>query len=493
MAASRTTASPSTPRSGARLVAANSGWQLVTFAARAVAGLGVVVLVARAGGPRSLGVFQFALMLSSILPFYYGVPPLLAREVARAPEQSRRWIEAGTLVALVAGAGFAGLLVLGTAVSGASGETLAAVQLAAAGMAFDGIARVQFAVFWAWERMHLEAVVTSVQEAAFLAATVAALAAGGGAMEALVAFAASRALGAGLGWLVVGRRLGAVVVPRASLPFLRSTLRRCTSFAVNDTLTLAHSRADAVMLGMIKGPVAVGLHQAGTNLVLYFNVLARSLNHALYPRMSKAWPVRPDQFRRLRDASLRSIGLVAVPIAVGCLLLAPRTFDVLYGPEFDRAVLAYQVLILVIPLRMLSHTLSISLAAADRQNRRVIGVATVTALNIGLNLYMIPRWSYLGAAVTAVVCETVLMLMYAYFLRRVAGGSRIPRSLVLPLAASVPMAGAVLVTTHQHLLVSVALGSMVYALAVLGLAVLRAPAAGRRPAKALVALVRPAP
>ena len=34
------------------------------------------------------------------------------------------------------------------------------------------------------------------------------------------------------------------------------------------------------MLGIFKGPIAVGLYQAGTNLVLYLNVLARSINHA---------------------------------------------------------------------------------------------------------------------------------------------------------------------------------------------------------------------
>ena len=52
---------------------------------------------------------------------------------------------------------------------------------------------------------------------------------------------------------------------------------------INDTLTLTYMRADSVMLGIFKGPVAVGLYQAGTNLVLYFNVLARSINRAALP------------------------------------------------------------------------------------------------------------------------------------------------------------------------------------------------------------------
>src|SRR4030081_891561 len=91
------------PRSASKTGAANSIWQLLSFAARAVSGLGVVVMVARAGGPHSLGVFHFAMTFTAMLPFYYGIRSLLAREVARRPEDSRKWVEAGNLIALIAG------------------------------------------------------------------------------------------------------------------------------------------------------------------------------------------------------------------------------------------------------------------------------------------------------------------------------------------------------------------------------------------------------
>jgi O-antigen/teichoic acid export membrane protein len=480
-------------RSAARLVAANSAWQVASFAARAVAGLGVAILLARSGGPRPLGVFQFALTLAHMLPFYFGIPPLLAREVARRPDDGRRWIEAGTLIALVAGCLFAGVLTAGTLVVGASQQTVVAVLLAGIGMGFDGVARIQFAAFWAWERMRLEAVITGLQEAAFLVAAATAIWAGLGAEGALVAFGASRALGAGLGWALVSRQLGAPVVPRTDLTFLRGTVRRATPFALDDMLTLTYMRADAVLLGVFKGPVAVGLYQAGTNLVLYFNVLARSINRALYPRMSKAWPARPGDFGRLRDASLRSIGLIAMPIAVASLLLAPRTFDFLYGPRFDRAVLTYQLLVLVIPVRMLGHTFSVALAAADRQTRRTVAVAVVAILNVALNLYFIPRWSYLGAALTTVICETGLLLVFIVLLRQVAGATALLPAVVVPGLATLPMAAVIVLTNSQHLLVSAVAGTVTYALTVLAYALLRTPAGLRaHPAGALLALVRPA-
>src|SRR3954454_20309230 len=259
------TSTPAAPSvTGRRLIAKNSIWQVASFAARAMSGLGVVVLVARSGGPRSLGIFQFALTLTALLPFYFGLPSLIAREVARRPEDGRMWGDTGTLIASLFGVGFTLLLWGGAFVVGASSATKAAIPIAAIGMAFDGLARVQFAMFWAWERIDLEAKVTIVQETVFLLSAALALAAGGGSMAALVTFTASRALGAALGLLLVGHHQGGVPRPRAPRGHLFPTIKQCTPFAVNDTLTLTYMRADSVMLGIFKGPTAVGLYQAGT-------------------------------------------------------------------------------------------------------------------------------------------------------------------------------------------------------------------------------------
>jgi O-antigen/teichoic acid export membrane protein len=474
-------------------LASNSTSQLLTFAFRAVSGIGVVVLLARNGGPYALGAVQFALTLTSLLPFFYGVPTLLAREVARRPQDGRRWIEAGTLVSVAFGVGFTGLLFAGGLVLDAARETMLAVGIAGVGMAFDGIARVQFAAFWAWERLSTETWVTGVQEAVYLGGTAVVLALGGGPVSAVAVFAASRAVGAVWAWILVGRQLGGLPRPRVERGSLRGTLRRCTPFAISDTLTLTNGRFDSVMLGVWMGPTAVGLYQAATNLVLHFNVIARSVNRAVFPRMGRAWPGNPGEFRRLRDLSLRVIALIALPVTCGSMLLAPRTIDFLYGASFAPAVLTYQLLIAVIPLRMAANTISLSLTATDHQTARTVAVASAAVLNIALNCYLIPRWSYLGAAIATMICETGLLVAYALILRRAAGRSELFRSNGWPLLACGPMTAAILLTAHQHVVVSAAAGAVAYAVVVGGIALLRTKGNDRRrPARALAQLVEPA-
>jgi O-antigen/teichoic acid export membrane protein len=187
---------------------------------------------------------------------------------------------------------------------------------------------------------------------------------------------------------------------------------------------------------------------------------------------------------------MRVIALIGVPIAVASVLLAPRTIDFLYGPAFAPAVLTYQLLALVIPVRMLGHTVSLSLAATDRQTPRTVAVSVAAAANVVLNLVLIPRWSYLGAAVATVACETGLLIAYAVLLRRAAGRSELLRANGAPLVASLPMGAVILLTGDQHVLVSAGAGALTYAAAVGGLALL-ASSGERRPSRALAALVAP--
>lgn len=481
-----------TAPSTGRLVARNTGAQVVTFAARALAGLLAVVLIARHGGPHPLGVFQFGLTLSQMFSFAvgFGLPNLITREVARDQGRSRDWIGMGVFVALSSGAVVTVALALGMRLSGRPHEMVVAVSLAAVALSFDTVGRLEFAAFEGWERMWLEAGATCLQEASFIVGTVAALLTGHGAQGVMAAYVVSRMIGALTGWLISSWHLGGPVAPRPPLDFLRRTLRRTVPFALDDALSLTYIRIDAVLLGFIKGPDAVGLYQAATNLVLYLNILARVLNTALYPRMSKAWP-NVARLGRWRDASLQLLGLISVPAMVGSLLLAHQTFDFVYTSKFDAAVHTYQVLAVVIAIRMLGHTLGTSITAANRQTARTIVVAAAAFTNIALNVYFIPRWSYLGAAITTAITETGVFVAYVILARRFINPSKLVEAVALPALACVPMVAVLLALRNDvNLLVTIAAGALAYALGVAAVAAaLVPPAARRHPRAALHALI----
>jgi O-antigen/teichoic acid export membrane protein len=263
-------------------------------------------------------------------------------------------------------------------------------------------------------------------------------------------------------------------------------LRQSTPFAADDLLSMAYVRADSLLLGLMKGQAAVGLYQAGTNLVLNCNVLARMLNNALYPRMSRCWPDQLDRLRRLRVASLRLLAVVGLPISVAALLLADRLIPAVYGDGFGAAVFCFQLLALVIPLRMLGHTLGTTLTAADAQTWRTWGVTAAAVGNVGLNLLLVPSLSYLGSAWATVITELGLLVAYSLMVARRTGSSGLLEALGVPAAACLPMAAVLVLLGGTPLVVAAAGGALAYLAALVALLALR-PAGGHRRSPAAMA------
>lgn len=479
------TTTPSESRGGFRL-AKNSGWQLASFVARMVGGLAVIFILARSGGPRGVGIYQFGITVGTLIPFYWGFPVLIAREVARRPEDARKWAECGAVVTLLIGTASTLIVAAGGRFFGMGHPLLEATVMACSGLVIDSVARIWFSVFWAWERMGLEALATWVQELVLVAGSATIAVAGGGVLEMLAVFIASRIVGAAMAWLIISRRLGHPVLPRTSPAFAWTALKMATPFAANNTLTLIYARIDTIMMGA-KGPTAVGLYQAAKNLVQNFNILARSVGHAIYPRMARAWHGARERVGILRDASLGSLALIAIPVTVGGMLLAPELLRFLYGSKFDRAVLTYRILVFAIPVRMLGNTLSLTLSATNRERSRTVAVAIAAGGNVLLNLFLIPRYSYVGAAVAALITEVGLYIAYDVMVRTVAGPSRFFRAAAIPSLACVPMTVVVMAMAKAPMPAPVAAGALAYGVGLLVIAALRTR--GRRDPKALLTAI----
>jgi O-antigen/teichoic acid export membrane protein len=470
MVRSRSQATPSADR---RLVS-NTVWRSVAFGARTVGGLVATVLVARTLGPHDFGRFQFALALTLLLSFVVmlGLPKLLVRELARDPDGAVARVDSALFICLVAAAAIGGPLLGIGWLAGADTTLLAMAGLT---MLADSMARIIMAIFWAFERMRYEAITVGIQESAFVAFTLLALAIDARVEGVMLAYLTSRAVGFVVAWVIAAAKLSCPTRPRRHAGAVRPMLRATLPFAIDDGLSLAYVRADAVLLGIFKGPTAVGLYQSATNLVLYLNILPRMLNMSMYPQMSRAWPDHPLVLRRLRDESIRLLGAVAIPITVGSFLLAPEIFGVLYGPKFEPAVRFYQLLVLVIPLRMLGNTLGTTITSVDRQGQRAFIVGVAAALNVGLNLILIPVWSIMGAVVATLVTESWVFLAYAVLLRRVLGPSRLLSAVAAPSLACVPLALVVTALSPAPLALLIVAGAAAYVVALIGIVLVTMP------------------
>jgi O-antigen/teichoic acid export membrane protein len=109
---------------------------------------------------------------------------------------------------------------------------------------------------------------------------------------------------------------------------------------------------------------------------------------------------------------------------VGLALLAPLVPFVL-GPKYADVVPALRLLAFIPVMRCVHWFLADALSGANAQGIRAAVQVGVAILNIGLNLLILPRWSWRGAAWTSLVSDAVLLgAVYMVVRHRMAAANR---------------------------------------------------------------------
>ena len=238
----------------------------------------------------------------------------------------------------------------------------------------------------------------------------------GGALDALGAAALGTALPAlGLfGWLV--RKYGVDFRFRVT-EFLRSTSfgLKGWSHAVAGTL---HEKVDTFMLMAILGdPVQVALYAQAVAVLTFIKLLPEALASALLPQLASATPA---EAARQAATAIRhgTFGMVLSCIVAG--LFGPFFIPLVYGQDYQGSVAPFLLLLPGVAFLTVYRLLTRYWVAIDRQRVNIVLQFTSMPLNVGLNLWLIPRHGILGAALASVISYTfegivmaVIFMLYA--------------------------------------------------------------------------------
>lgn len=437
-------AEPGAATSGARRLAGNAAWLTAGQLVSKVASVVFVVIVARAVGVREYGYFTFA---TAFVPLFLafgtlGIDAAVIRELARNREQLSELFTSGLCVRLVTAVG-ALALSLGLAPLFADAR-LAVLTVLVVGVALfiDELTTYVATVFKAFEqiRFHAVALVVNRIGSTFLA-LVAYLADAG-----LVVITVTYFLGS------LGALLYAVLALRRHFPPVRlSAARRATALrllrigaplGVAAVLNMALFRLDTVMVQAIEGAEEVGLYGVAFRFFESFLFLTWMLTDLTFARISRQG--RGERSTRTLELSVTVTLTAYLPLFVGSLFVAPWIVSTLFGERYAEAARA--VPWLTFALVCYGITYQVRTAWMALGGRRAIAwiAAVALAINVPLNLLLIPRYGFVGAAVaTAAVSalELVLTLLWARRFDLV----RVPQRLMaVPVLAALGMAGALL-------------------------------------------------
>lgn len=190
-------------------------------------------------------------------------------------------------------------------------------------------------------------------------------------------------------------------------------------------LVLAYYKVDSVMLEKLlpNGKIESGVYAAAYRLLDASNLLPILFASLFLPILSKNLS-NPSALKKLIDLSFETLISWALILALSCWFYRFQLMQLLYG-EANSEYLSkiFGILMLSAPLITIYYIFSTVLTAKN-QLKTLNSIASVgLVLNIVLNLYMIPNYQALGAAIATLITLLVTGFSYSLFaLKKVENG-----------------------------------------------------------------------
>ena len=386
---------------------------------RAAIGFLFFLFLARRLGPGDFGKFMFAFSLAEIFSILgdIGLHEYTIREIARRPELLR-----GRL---------AGILVLKTLLSGTSAIIMIAIlplmgKDRATSLAVVAFALAQIGYSWfyastiafaARQDLHIQAFLWLLEKVLFATAGVAAIFAG----RSFVAVALSNTFvqffGGVLAVWIAWRRYGPFV-HRLDREKWGAYLKAALPFGLIVASYLVYFRVDSVMISFFRGDEEVGQYGAAYNLVSALMFLPSGLVAAMFPRLAGVYRSPGDNLDGPFQRAARWLLALSLPMAIGIWLLAEPLVLTLFKETYLPAVKALAILGWVLPVWFITFLQGNILTIIERQKAvAIVGLANMM-LNLGMNLAIIPRYGFTGAAATTLITEILGLSLMFWLLRR---------------------------------------------------------------------------
>lgn len=232
--------------------------------------------------------------------------------------------------------------------------------------------------------------------------------------------------------MVLVARGHASMRPRLQAGRWKVWMREAAPLSVGVVLDTVYYKVDMVMLSLIGSFAATGIYSVGYK---FADLLGTAVPWAVMtPTLTvlvKAWPADRSTFHRTFSHSFVLVSVAGILAVVGFSLVASPVIRLVYEERFAAATTPAILLVIGTAIHFYTALSITTLIAVKRNILYPLAALFGLVLNIALNLVLIPRYSYNGAAIATVVTEVGVIALLVPAVVRIEAIRPLP---ILPLA-----------------------------------------------------------
>lgn len=445
-------------------VAKNTGILFISSIFNYLFGFIYTIYSARYLGVEGFGVLSFAIALGTILAVFtdLGLGSLTTREISRDISLADKYLSNVLSIKLVLSLVAFGFIVLFIQFFSYNYniEAIYSIYIVCLSYLFINFSSIFYSVFNSYEKMEYQSIGQILNSLLILIGVF------------IVIFYSLNIVGFALIYLIssiIVLILNVVLFTRKFfLPklkkdtyFWKSLMKEALPLSFYVVFSIVAFRIDTIMLSILKGAIAVGIYTAGYTLMQALLVVPSMYTTAIFPVLSKFYMTSKDNLAFSFRKSFKYLFMLGLPISVGVTLLSSQIIEIFYSNTYNLSILVLQIVIWTIPFMFMNALFRTALTSINKQKVLLNTTLLGMAINIVLNLLIIPIYSYIGSAIITVITEFIYFLICFYYFNKYHFKIEITKIVYKPIIASLGLA-LFLIITQFNIILEIIIGTLVY-------------------------------
>jgi O-antigen/teichoic acid export membrane protein len=161
------------------------------------------------------------------------------------------------------------------------------------------------------------------------------------------------------------------------------------------------------------GDLQVGIYQSVFKIVALTVVAPEILVATMMPVLSRMHDENEERWYVLSGLLIKTLFFLGLPLGMTLFVFSEQIIHMVYGTAtFAEAVPIMRLFAFTVFIRFSVEAFALMLTTSHRQSVRMKIVVAGTFINLGLNLYMIPRFGPYGAGIVSLATNAVVGAAY---------------------------------------------------------------------------------
>lgn len=367
----------------------------------------IIIYAARVLGAPNWGLFSYALTIATVLTVFVdmGINSIVARETAKAKDVAEQSEIVSTSLWLKIILLFLGVLVVIFVAPrfSAQPEANPLLPLIALILVFDALREFGMSYIRGIEKMELETALFTLTNVAIVIFGFLFLHHSRTPYSFTLAYVLGTAVGMAATFFTIGKKLSGFF--KFAKRLVKPIITSAWPFAISGLLGMLLLNTDILIIGWLRSAAEVGFYSAANRIIQVIYLIPAVLALSILPAFSRLAHQDDQKMRTTMERVISILFLVAVPVAVGGVILGLPIMTFVFGNSYFPGATSFQILMITILIDFPAVILSYAVFAYNRQKNLIIYSAIGGTANVILDFILIPRLGIAGSAWATLISQ----------------------------------------------------------------------------------------